>query len=208
MSFEFLENGVIVVDDFQEDLGRDVFDVFGGQQAAPRIGNVLDHVVDQAHVPVDKVVPRPGLLPEAAIDELAVNVAQRHGGASSQAKYAQVDQVAAGLHLPEALKLYNCSTTMPERQLLADAALLDSRALQQRPRSDCPPRRIFRFAFGASTGRMSDRERQAALLHGVAQFHARRDIGKAHADPTLVGCDPGDARLPSAIACIQPRNLA
>ena len=82
--FELFQHGIVVGDDFQQDLSRDVFDVFGSQKAASRVGDVLNHVVDQAHVAVNEVVPCAGLFRQAAIDELAVNVAQGHGGASSR----------------------------------------------------------------------------------------------------------------------------
>src|SRR5207248_6837997 len=65
-------------------LGGDVFNIFGGQHAAARIGRMLDRVVDQAHVAIDEVIPGAGLLPQATIDEVAVNVAQGHSAASSR----------------------------------------------------------------------------------------------------------------------------
>ncbi len=77
---KFLRIGVIGVDDFEQDLGGDVFDVFSSEKAAARVSDVLDHVVDQSHVPIDEVLPGTRFLPQAAINQLAVNVAQGHCG--------------------------------------------------------------------------------------------------------------------------------
>jgi len=41
-------------------------------------------MVDQAHVTIDEIVPGAGLFPQAAINELAVNITQGHGVAPSQ----------------------------------------------------------------------------------------------------------------------------
>ena len=101
---------------FEQDLRGDIFDVFRGEQATTRVGDVLDHVVDQSHVAIDEVVPGAGLLPQAAIDELAVNVAQGHDVASSQTKKAQ-DDGGAALELIRGWKLYNCTTMMSDGNL-------------------------------------------------------------------------------------------
>ena len=61
---EFLEDGVIVIHDPQEDLGGDVLDILGREEPTPRVGGMLDHVVDQAHVAIDEVIPGAGLLPQ------------------------------------------------------------------------------------------------------------------------------------------------
>ena len=77
------EDRIIVVHDLQEDLRGDVLDILGGQDAAPRVGGVLDDVVDQAHVAIDEVIPGTGLLPQATVEKVAIDVTQRHGPASS-----------------------------------------------------------------------------------------------------------------------------
>lgn len=86
LALEVAEHAVIVVDDPEEDLGRDVLDVGRAQDEAPGVRHVVDHVVDQAHVPVDEVVPGTRLVAEAAIEQLAVDVAEGHGRSSSPGK--------------------------------------------------------------------------------------------------------------------------
>ena len=81
---EPLEDRVIIVHDLQQDLGGDILDVLGRNDAAPRVGGMLDDMVDQTHVPIDEVVPGAGLLPQAAVDEITIDVTQRHGAASSR----------------------------------------------------------------------------------------------------------------------------
>ena len=50
----------------------------------------MDHVIDQPHVPVDEIVPGAGFLPQAAVEQLAVDLAQGHGRASSHPRGASV----------------------------------------------------------------------------------------------------------------------
>jgi hypothetical protein len=78
-ALEAAEHAVVVVDEGQEDLRGDVLDVRRGERLAAGVGGVPDDVIDQAHVPIDEVVPGPRLVPQAAVDQMAVDVAQRHG---------------------------------------------------------------------------------------------------------------------------------
>src|SRR5208337_1223586 len=73
---------VVVVDDPQQNLGRDVFHVGLRDKPAAGLCNVLDHVVDQSHVTVHEVVPGTRLAPQTPVDQFAIKLAQRHGDAS------------------------------------------------------------------------------------------------------------------------------
>src|SRR5208337_3670862 len=73
---------VVVVDDPQQNLGRDVFHVGLRDKPAAGLCNVLDHMVDQSHVAVHEVVPGTRLAPQTSVDQFAINLAQRHGDAS------------------------------------------------------------------------------------------------------------------------------
>ena len=42
------------------------------------LGGVPDHVHDQAHAAINEVFPRPGLLLQAAIQQVSVNFGERH----------------------------------------------------------------------------------------------------------------------------------
>jgi hypothetical protein len=68
------EYPIVIVDDLQQDLRRDIFDVLRGNHAAPRVGSMLDDMVDQAHVTVHEIIPGTGLLPQAAVDEATIDV--------------------------------------------------------------------------------------------------------------------------------------
>jgi hypothetical protein len=50
------------------------------------MGHMVNDVVDQAEIAVDEVIPGSGFLPETPVDEFPINVAQRHGAASSQGR--------------------------------------------------------------------------------------------------------------------------
>ncbi len=63
------QDGVLVVDDPQQDLGGDVLDIGRREDQRPGMLDVADDVVDQAHVAVDEVVPGPRLVSQAAVDE-------------------------------------------------------------------------------------------------------------------------------------------
>ena len=83
VALEGAQNFVIVVNDLQKDVGGDVLDVGLGQRDAPRMGDVVDHVVDQAHVAVDEIIPGFGLVGQATVEQLAIDLAERHGRTSS-----------------------------------------------------------------------------------------------------------------------------
>ncbi len=44
----------------------------------------MDHVIDEAHVAIDEIIPGPGFLPQTAVDKLTVDIPQGHGRASSR----------------------------------------------------------------------------------------------------------------------------
>jgi hypothetical protein len=50
------------------------------------MGHMVDDMIDQAQIAVDEVIPGAGFLPETPVDEFTINVAQRHGAASSQGR--------------------------------------------------------------------------------------------------------------------------
>ncbi len=81
--FELAEHLVIVVDDLKEDVGGDVLDIGVRERDAPGMGDVVDDVVDQAHVAVNEIVPGLGLMAQATIEQLFVDLAKRHGRTSS-----------------------------------------------------------------------------------------------------------------------------
>ena len=84
------EDVVVVVDDLKQDLGGDILHVGLRDGPAPGMGHVLDHVVDQAQIAIDEIVPGPGFLPKTPVDELTINVAQGHGDASSRERALEV----------------------------------------------------------------------------------------------------------------------
>jgi len=46
------------------------------------MADVMNHVVDQPHVPVDKVGPGPWLVAETPVDQIAVDLVKGHVGSS------------------------------------------------------------------------------------------------------------------------------
>ena len=77
---------------------------------------MLDHVVDKPHITIDEIVPGAGLLPQAAVNQLAVNISQGHGDCPLSQKKAR-DDGGAALELIPCLKLYNCITAMSSGNL-------------------------------------------------------------------------------------------
>src|SRR5207237_3388862 len=69
---------VIVGDDLQQDFHGDVFNVFRLQAGAAEVGGRMDDVVNQAQEAVDEIVPRPRLLLEAAVQQVAVDRGKSH----------------------------------------------------------------------------------------------------------------------------------
>ncbi len=80
---ESAEDIIILVDDLQENLGGDILNVSLGEHEAARVGNMMNDVVNQAHVTINEIVPGPGFLPQATVEKLSINVAQGHWRASS-----------------------------------------------------------------------------------------------------------------------------
>ncbi len=76
---ELSQDFVIVGDDLQHDFGCNIFDVFGGNFGAAKVGGVVDDVVNQTQIPIDKIVPRAGLLSQTALEQLAIDRCHSHG---------------------------------------------------------------------------------------------------------------------------------
>jgi hypothetical protein len=54
---ELTENGIIALNDLQEDLGRQVLDILRSQDHTPQMGGVMNNVVNQSQETIDKVIP-------------------------------------------------------------------------------------------------------------------------------------------------------
>ena len=73
------QHGKVVANDRQEHLGGQVLAVGRGEHDRPAPGGVVNHVDDQAGEPIDKVFPGPRLSRQAAVEQIAVDVGERHG---------------------------------------------------------------------------------------------------------------------------------
>ena len=67
------QDSIIVGHDLQQNLRGDVFDVLGRQRGAAQIGGVMNDVINQAQETIDKIVPGPWIVMQAAVKKCAVN---------------------------------------------------------------------------------------------------------------------------------------
>jgi hypothetical protein len=73
-----MQHLVVVGDDLQEYLGREVFNVFGLQRHTPLVGGEVDDVVNQPEVAVNEVVPRTFMVLQTPLQEGAVYGCEWH----------------------------------------------------------------------------------------------------------------------------------
>jgi hypothetical protein len=75
-----MQHLVIVGHDLQQHFGRQIFDIFRLQFHAALMRGEVDDVVDQSEKPIDKIVPRPAVMLQAALEQRSIDGRERHGG--------------------------------------------------------------------------------------------------------------------------------
>ena len=68
----------IIANHAQEDLGAKIIAVLRRKANAARLGRVPDHVQHQTHEAVDEILPCPGLLLQAALQQISVDLRESH----------------------------------------------------------------------------------------------------------------------------------
>ena len=72
------QGGKIVAEKFQKHIRTQVVDIVRREPDAARMSGMIDHVDEQTHEAIDKVLPRPGLLVQAAFKQTAINFGESH----------------------------------------------------------------------------------------------------------------------------------
>ena len=80
MATEAAEDSEVIRQDRVEDLAAQVVDVVVGQPDAAGMGRVLDDMHKQADEAVNEILPCTRALREALLQQLGVNLGERHGG--------------------------------------------------------------------------------------------------------------------------------
>ena len=78
LTAEVAQQGIVALDDRQEDLGTQVVAILGAEADAAGLGRVVDDVDHQANEAIDEVVPRPGLLLKATFQQVAIDLGKTH----------------------------------------------------------------------------------------------------------------------------------
>ncbi len=79
LAAELPQGGVVILDDFEHDVGGDVFLVLGVHGEAAHVGGVLDDVIDQPQETIDEIVPRARFVIQTTFDQFAIPGYQSHG---------------------------------------------------------------------------------------------------------------------------------
>lgn len=74
LAAKLAENRIVVVDDGEHNLGGEVFAIARRQHDRTTLSRVIDDVHDQAHEPVDEVFPRPRLVGQATLKQVAIDI--------------------------------------------------------------------------------------------------------------------------------------
>lgn len=74
LATKLAENRVVVVDDREHDLRGEILAIARRQHNRATLSRVIDDVHDQAHEPVDEVFPRPRLVGQATLKQVAIDI--------------------------------------------------------------------------------------------------------------------------------------
>jgi hypothetical protein len=66
------KNAVVIGDDLEEDLRTNILDILRAEGRAADVGGVVNDVIDQAEEAINKVVPGPRFVVQAALQQSAV----------------------------------------------------------------------------------------------------------------------------------------
>ena len=78
LAAEVSQDGQIVLDDRQKNVGRQVLAIFAREPQRTALGRMIHDVNHQTHEAIHKILPRSGLASQAALQEIAVDLRECH----------------------------------------------------------------------------------------------------------------------------------
>ena len=73
-----MQHLVVIGDNLQQHFGGEILDIFRLERHAALMGGEVNDVVDQAEVTIDKIVPRPAVMLQAALEQSSIDSRERH----------------------------------------------------------------------------------------------------------------------------------